>query len=326
MKTVSVVIPVYNAEDAIRRCLDSIFAQDYAATEVVAIDDGSTDNSLAILNEYRSTHSNLRVISQTNQGIARTRNRGIEIATGDFLLFVDNDDTLDQDYIQTYIHHLDQDYDIVIGGWRRRDSTGKLIYERRMKGFEWETYINTYPWDKLYKREFLLQNDVRFLDYGIGEDVYFTLRAKASNPKIKLIDYVGYTWFLEKASVSNTAHKGLNKNLDVIHLLNKVDGLFGERPQLLGYYYKRFLVWYMLYSGRDSDAASFMAEYHRLWAWLRAHQGSTLTPFSRLLGGEKPFERLSVFGFSVIGALRLMRPFAVLYCTGRAQRPSHQGN
>jgi len=318
-QSVSVVIPVYNAQQDLRRCLDSVFAQDYDGLDVLVINDGSTDGSRDILREYQARHDNLRVVDKPNEGVAATRNLGIEMATGDYLLFVDDDDCLDPDFVRTYVQQLDQDYDIVIGGWRRIDGSGKIIYERHLCGSEWETYINTYPWDKLYRRQFLMLHGIRFLDYGIGEDVFLTLSAKAHHAKVKIIDYVGYTWFLDQESVSNTSHKGLNPELDVLYLLNKVDALYDERPALLTYYYRRFLVWYMLYSGRGAAPHAFMAEYHRLWDWLRQHEGAArLTPFSRRLRGERSFERLSVLAFTMIGRVHLMGPFARLYCAGKA--------
>ena len=316
MTRVTVVVPVYNAVGTISRCLDSILSQDYEDLEILAINDGSSDASIDILRDYQTKHD-IRVIDQANQGVARTRNTAIAVATGEYLAFVDDDDYLDADFLQTYMSYFDKDYDIVMGGWRRRDGDGKLIYERRMHGHEWESYINIYAWDKVYKRDFLIRNNIEFLDYGIGEDMYFTFSAKAKTPRVKLIDYVGYTWSDNQTSVSNTSHKGFNPDIDVLYLLESIRDRFDERPAMLTYYFRRFLVWYLLYSGRQATPDAFISEYWRVIAWLRANRGTrSLTPLSPKLRGEKLFERLSVLALSIIGRLNLVSPFAALYCRG----------
>jgi len=316
--TVSFVIPVYDAEMTIRRCLDSIIAQDYPDIEVVAVNDGSRDRSLEILREYESLHPNIVVIDQANQGVSLTRNRAIGIATGEYLVFVDCDDYLDPDYLSTYMAQMDSGCDIVVGGWRRRDETGKLISQRRMIGSEWETYINIYPWDKVYRRDFLVNNKIEFLNYGIGEDVYFASMAKTKRARIKVIDYVGYTWTYNEASVSNTAHKGLKQDLDVLYLLGKINDLFVDKPEFLKYYYRRFLVWWLLYSGREATMGEFLAEHARVMGWLNDNQvASRLTAFSFRLRGERLFDRLFMFAFGVMERLHLLSAFALVYCRGR---------
>ncbi|MCL2489255.1 MAG: glycosyltransferase [Propionibacteriaceae bacterium] len=322
MKTVSVVIPVYNAHESLRRCLNSVLSQGRDGVEIIAMNDGSNDDSLEILREYEQRYENVIVVDTPNQGVALTRNRGIDIATGEYLAFVDCDDYIDPDYLNTYLDNLDQDYDIVIGGWRRRDADGRLLLERRLKGSEWETYINIYPWSKVFKRQFLLDNEVGFLDYGIGEDLFFTysLGAKAKNPRVKVINYVGYTWTMNGASVSNTAHKGLNDSLDILFVLNRVDEQFADKPELLKYYYRRFLVWWLLYSGRKATPSHFVAEHDRVMKWINENNlRSSLTPFSRRLRGERLFERLSVFGFGIIERLHLVPLFAAIYCKGEGE-------
>ncbi|MCL2652252.1 MAG: glycosyltransferase [Propionibacteriaceae bacterium] len=316
-RTVSVVIPVYNAQETIGKCLDSIIGQDYQPIEIIAINDGSTDDSLAVLQRYAATNANLVVIDTPNQGVSKTRDNAIAIATGEFLAFVDCDDYIDPDYVTTYMGQMDDNHDIVIGGWRRVDGQGKLMFERSLGGSEWESYINVYAWSKLYRRDFLVANNVQFLDYGIGEDVYFAFTTKAKHARVKIISYVGYTWTNNATSVSNTSHKGLNQNLDVLHLLGKINSLFQNKPELLRYYYRRFLVWWLLYSGRQATREEFLLEHRRVMAWIDDNRVRTsLTPFSPRLAGETLFERLSVFAFSALERFHLLGPFAFVYCKG----------
>ena len=97
MPKVSIVIPVYNVEEYLRRCLDSVVNQTLRDIEIICINDGSTDNSSHILAEYQSKENRLRVISQKNGGQSKARNAGLEVATGEYIYFLDSDD-----YIKTY--------------------------------------------------------------------------------------------------------------------------------------------------------------------------------------------------------------------------------
>ena len=90
---ISVIIPVYNAAEYIKRCIDSILAQNYSNLEIICINDGSTDKSLSVLQNLAQTNSCIKVISQENSGVPRARNIGIENATGEYISFIDADDT-----------------------------------------------------------------------------------------------------------------------------------------------------------------------------------------------------------------------------------------
>lgn len=101
---VSIILPVYNAEKYLQRCIDSIIGQDYNSIELIAIDDGSKDGSWDILKEYQDRYpSKVIVIKQKNMGVSKTRNKGIQLATGKYLILIDNDDYYDQGYISTFV-------------------------------------------------------------------------------------------------------------------------------------------------------------------------------------------------------------------------------
>ena len=99
-KMISIIVPVYNASDYIIDCLNSVFLQTYSTFEVLAINDGSTDNSLEILNKIAIQDSRLRVIDQENKGVSSTRNTGLKYAKGEYILFLDSDDTIDASLLQ----------------------------------------------------------------------------------------------------------------------------------------------------------------------------------------------------------------------------------
>ena len=117
---ISIIIPVYNAEQNIKKCVNSIIPQLTEEDEILLLNDGSTDNSLLVLRELEKQWENIRVIDKKNEGVALTRNRGIQEARGKYICFVDNDDFVDADYISVFYSAIQQnDYDIVLGGYRR---------------------------------------------------------------------------------------------------------------------------------------------------------------------------------------------------------------
>ena len=97
-KKISVIIPVYNTEQYLKRCLDSIKENTYQYLEIICINDGSTDNSLEILEQYQKDDSRFIIIDQKNSGVSKARNNGLEKATGDYIAFIDSDDWINPKY------------------------------------------------------------------------------------------------------------------------------------------------------------------------------------------------------------------------------------
>ncbi|MEI8343335.1 MAG: glycosyltransferase family A protein [Candidatus Moraniibacteriota bacterium] len=118
---ISIIIPVYNAQETISKCIDSIMNNNFNKYEIIAINDGSSDNSLKILRDYEKRYpEKIRVFDQENQGVARTRNNGVAYAKGAHVMFIDNDDYVDSDYLEKFQAEIGtKDLDMVIGGYRR---------------------------------------------------------------------------------------------------------------------------------------------------------------------------------------------------------------
>ena len=100
MFEVSIIIPIYNAEKYLKRCLDTVVNQSFESLEIILINDGSTDESLRIMKEYKGNHNNIEIINQENSGQGEARNKGISIAKGKYITFADADDWLSENYIQ----------------------------------------------------------------------------------------------------------------------------------------------------------------------------------------------------------------------------------
>ena len=319
MEKVTIIIPVYNSEKYIERCLDSIRNESYKNIEVIALNDGSKDKSLKLLKDYKKKYKdfNLKIIDKENEGIAKTRNRGIEEATGDYIMFMDNDDYIDKDYVKHFMNAKDKETDIVIGGYKRVSDDKILREDTLHTNSPWSKYLIITPWSKLYRRKFLKDNNIKFLSYGIGEDVYFNLFAYQKTYNIKIIEYSEYNWYYNDKSVSNTKHKGLNKDIDITYLLDNLNSKSKEKDIYYKYFIYRFCIWYLLYSGRYSNKEAFINEYERLKKYLISIDCyKVLSPFSSKLKGETFKNRFIVFAFKIISKLKLIKLFAKFYCRG----------
>ena len=188
MTRVSVVVPVYNAENYIEKCVHSIIKQTYPIHEVILVDDGSKDNSLSLCLSLKKTDSRVVVIHQENTGVSAARNTGIDAASGDLVYFVDSDDYVEENGLQQLMEHYEkQKSDFVFSGWTTRYDNGKsektvktmpqngeyTIREFVEKLQEHERYLNG-PFSKLYSLNIIKNNEVRFpVGVKIGEDKIF---------------------------------------------------------------------------------------------------------------------------------------------------------
>ncbi len=181
---VSVIIPVFNAEAWIRRCLDSVLGQSYERLEVIAVSDGSTDGSESILRDYESRDSRFIFLCQENLGVSAARNHGLAKARGDWICFVDADDYVHVDYVKSMLREaLDHDADAVSinfylelpRGWRlpypfiilRKQLTGKEAVKQCFRMLHFPTFV----WNKLFRRSLFTDQALSFPPI-IYEDAY----------------------------------------------------------------------------------------------------------------------------------------------------------
>ena len=315
---ISVIIPVYNAQDGIKRCVDSLLNQSFKDFEIILLNDGSKDNSLNILKEYELKYSFVRVIDKQNEGVAVTRNKGILLAEGEYIMFMDNDDFVDSDYIETFYQAIhEKNLDLVIGGYKRVNQDNQIIFSQDIQQSEWSKYIIMAPWAKVYRTEFLKTNNLEFFDYGIGEDIIFNLAAYKTTDKIGLLDYKGYNWYYNNQSISNTSQRGFSPEIDILVLFSKILEL-GKPSELVVYYLKRYYVWYLLFSGKSSSDQEFIHQYIRIKEWLKENKLiSTISPLSKKVQGERFQTKISLIVFLSLEKLKLVPLFAKIYCKGK---------
>ena len=198
MIKVSVIIPVYNSERYIEKCIRSVMNQSLQNLEIIAIDDGSGDRTGIILDQIQKEDKRLKVVHQTNQGVSASRNLGISMAAGEYITFVDGDDYIGPDYLKELVEGAERNQaELVICGLTRVDETGKIINQLkpgkyyRFKKEEWTFRISCAA-SHLYKRELWEQYNVRF-GLGVrGEDMPISLFFSAMCDKIVTIPCTEY--------------------------------------------------------------------------------------------------------------------------------------
>ena len=193
MVKLSIIIPVYNTEEYLPRCLNSCLEQDLPANEyeIIAINDGSSDNSLQILNAYALKYPNIRVINQENRGLGATRNRGLNLAIGEYIWFVDSDDWVLENCLLD-IYENCKDVDIL-------ETDRAYLYKDHV------VYINIAKWTGvpgyIFNREFLIKNKLIFRENIYFEDSEFTPRVLYLSNKTVLYKKAIYYYYQRTGSI-----------------------------------------------------------------------------------------------------------------------------
>lgn len=317
-KKVSIIIPIYNAEEHLKLCLDSILNQTYQNIEIILVNDGSTDGSLKIMEQYQKKYPALiQIVNKENTGVADTRNVGMQYASGDYMMFSDNDDEMEKDYIETYVKENDKDYDIIIGGYVRKTYEGKILFKRKLVSKELSPYIQLASWGKLYKTSYMKENGFQFLKTAIADDFYFNLFAYNHTDKIKIIDNIGYHWMFNTNSLSNTDSKKLNRTDDLIKTLQTIKKeLKPKNKEILDYFYLRTVIYYLLFSSKKVNYQIVLQEYEKLFHYLeevvpnyKKNKYIKLWNFS----GEQLTVKIIIYIFILLQKTHLIKPFLWLY-------------
>lgn len=245
---ISIIIPVYNCQDYLKRCLDSVFSQDYSNYEVICIDDGSTDNSAQIAKEY-----DVRYYYQKNGGQAVARNKGIELAKGEWICFVDSDDAIESNYLSKMYEATSNDIDIVVCRIKRINEDGSYNIDVMKKlgtitDKEALVTVNLGPTNKLIRKEVI--KDSRFAGDKLRfEDVLFTTELLTNSRHINIIDDVLYDYYVRENSTMRKFDNTLNDIFIILdRLINKTfyknykdeidyivfkNGLFGHLSRII---------------------------------------------------------------------------------------------
>lgn len=191
---ISIIIPVHNSEKYLDQCIESILSQTYHALQIICVNDGSSDGSLYILEQHAEADSRITVESQSNQGVSAARNRGLEIATGEYIGFVDSDDWIEPTMVDTLLTALlRKETDLAICSVTQHDDDkkGEPMARRSfpnqsfLEPTECHEFVDRFSrgefdfanWNKLFRRSIIENHKIRFNhDLHIGEDFLFNLR------------------------------------------------------------------------------------------------------------------------------------------------------
>lgn len=215
MKTISVVVPVYNVEKYLKECLDSIIHQTYKDLQIILIDDGSTDSSGSICDEYAIIDNRITVVHQVNQGAGAAKNTGLELINGDYFVLLDSDDYIELDMLeimmnQMIYHRVDIVqclflHEAISGSLQanyvfqrkkmRKISPSEFLYEML---FDWKYALF---WNKLFKRDML--KCIRFPQDRKIDDEFFTYKLIGNSASILCIDNCFYHYRMRKTGVMN---------------------------------------------------------------------------------------------------------------------------
>ncbi|WP_406535127.1 glycosyltransferase family 2 protein [Methanobrevibacter sp.] len=259
MKMISVIIPVYNVEEYLHVCINSVLKQTYQDFEIICIDDASTDSSLDILEYFSKKDSRIRILkNERNIGLGPTRNKGMEVAEGKYILFLDSDDWYSLDTLETLVDAMEKnELDVLM--------FKNIVYYEESRDFGMEQYydmdfLNEFEnkifnhWDldktrifqipigacnKLYLKSFLDKNSIRFTNNNyIHEDNPFSCKVLIHADKISVINKYFYNRRRRPGSITNLNNERLFDNIGIVYLILDV---FLEDMQIYEYYKKQVL-------------------------------------------------------------------------------------
>ena len=213
---VSIIVPVYNKEKYIRECVDSLTSQTYRNIEIILIDDGSFDSSWDIIKSYSYQDGRIIALHQNNGGVCSARNNGIKHASGKWISFVDADDSLPLNGIETMLAHAEENnVDLIIGNFTKIQGSNKVYiheYDDDIIDHDmWKRIDAGRTWGQLYKSEIINKHDIRFIDgLAYSEDNVFLTNYSLYASSLEYISDSVYYYKINSDSV--TFHPDRNKN------------------------------------------------------------------------------------------------------------------
>ena len=265
MPLVSVIIPVFNVEKYLKQCLDSVAAQTLEDIEIICVNDSSTDSSLDILNEYARKDERIKVVTQPNSGAGAARNKGMSMATGKYLSFLDSDDFFEKDMLKLAYDKAEEDKaDFVVFNsdqyYTEKDKFVEVAWTLRVKEIPPYTPFNHrqmtdnifkvfvgWAWDKLYNREFVEKNNLVFQEQRTSNDMLFVFSAVAIAKRISVVDKVlAHQRRDAKDSLSKARENSWHCFYDALLALRKrlqQEGLYRETEKDYINYALHFSLW-----------------------------------------------------------------------------------
>lgn len=283
---ISIIVPIYNEEKYIKRCIESIICQTYKNIEIILVDDGSKDNSLEICKKMAQADNRIKVIQKENGGASSARNCGIKKSNGKYLTFVDADDWIEKDYIYALYKNLKlYNVDIVKGNYLK-ESNNKVYGKENFKNLKnrvikkednfissvLEGGIFTYICGVLIEKNILIKNNINFdEDITYMEDELFWLKIIMADLKIYILDKVIYHYYINNDSISKNIEM-VSKNInDVLNVNKKIQNIIDNTKFEEKYILKRKLctchfniIFYLYYIQYKKENTKLKDEIKRL--------------------------------------------------------------
>lgn len=242
---VSIIVPTYNVKHYIRECIESILNQTYKNIEIIIVNDGSTDNSMYMIDDYITSIDKIKVINQENQGLSAARNSGIDKAKGKYIAMIDSDDKIKPDFIKNLVKTAMQtNADIVRGSFR--DFHGNIptgwvadfITDPNSGPQVLDQFLNQNTsfvvWSSLYSREFLNNNNLRFTPGILLEDGDFTCRAYMAANIVITTQYTDYMYRIRPGSIltsKNAKHRSESEDLIIDKFLTMISSAQSQKSK-----------------------------------------------------------------------------------------------
>lgn len=235
----SIIVPVFNVEQYLKQCLESLQGQNYSDFEVICVNDGSTDGSRKILTEMENRFSQMRIIDRENGGLSAARNTGLKEAKGDYIVFVDSDDWVEPTMLSRLAAECEGE-EMVCFACRRTDTnTNDILLTEQSAGWD---YYNRYAlearivpfvcvWQRCYRREFLTGNNLFFREGILHEDNEFTPRACLKAKSVRVIPDILYNYRVRPGSIMTT--RGLRSKESLILIGNELSKSFGQENNIV---------------------------------------------------------------------------------------------
>ena len=327
MKCVSIVIPVYNLEKYLEKCLNSVINQTYRNLEIILLDDGSCDKSLEICKGFESKDKRVKVFSHSNRGVSYTRNRGIGISAGEYLMFVDGDDYLKPLWVENYVKAAEKsNADVVIGGLTFLLETEEMIQKKPLVLGEFSknlwncictknNEIYGYVPNKLYRTEFIKSKCVLFDEtMKAQEDLDFALSAYNAGEKFILIDECGYIYRYVPGKRNHPILQYIKNQLKLLKMAKDSVDLQKEQEitviqKILGYLYT--YIYYLPIDEKFVDECQKIEEQEGIQECLIGYAGTGEQAFVSKMVLKKKYRLLKNY-FCIRHVLRR--------CLGRARK------
>jgi len=243
---ISIIIPVYNDEKNISRCINSVLSQTYPDFECLLIDDGSTDKTSSICDSYSKKDKRISVYHKENEGISKTRQYGVDRANGEYIYFVDSDDWVESSFADDLLEEINKNKpDLLFFDYYKNYTDEKNIYKSQKPVLQnndiiiemiLEKKILSCPWNFVISKKYLINNNIIFnTNINYGEDTLFILELMLNNPNIVYINKSYYHHFINDSSYTKTNIK--QKYTDRIIFYNFLSTLFQKykREDMLKY-------------------------------------------------------------------------------------------